>query len=155
MCNRTCVGVTRGKTARAHALRTHVLEVISHAHARVRPHIARVRVRTHLRNSSLGYSTGNGRWLLTWFSLFIIKFLFASQKTSGSYCCIATNYCQSPFFLEFTSELKFQMLFTTIRETSWLRSHTISCAYRLHVYFSLFLLILSNMKAQTLFLEIV
>ena len=116
---------------------------------------ARVRVRTHLRNSSLGYSTGNGRWLLTWFSLFIIKFLFASQKTSGSYCCIATNYCQSPFFLEFTSELKFQMLFTTIRETSWLRSHTISCAYRLHVYFSLFLLILSNMKAQTLFLETV
>ena len=54
MCGRTCVGVTGGKTARAHALRTHVLEVISHAHARVRPHIARVRVRTHLRNSYLG-----------------------------------------------------------------------------------------------------
>ena len=53
MCGRTCVGVTGGKTARAHALRTHVLEVISHAHAHVRPHIARVRVRTHLRNSSL------------------------------------------------------------------------------------------------------
>ena len=53
MCGRTCVGVTGGKTARAHALRTHVLEVISHAHARVRPHIARVRVRTHLRNSYL------------------------------------------------------------------------------------------------------
>ena len=32
MCNRTCVGVTRGKMARAHALRTHVLEVISHTH---------------------------------------------------------------------------------------------------------------------------
>ena len=53
MCGRTCVGVTGGKTARAHALRTHVLEVISHAHARVRPHIARVRVRTHLHKSSL------------------------------------------------------------------------------------------------------
>ena len=58
MCGRTCVGVTGGKTARAHALRTHVLEVISHAHARVRPHIARVRVRTHLRNSSLEFLVG-------------------------------------------------------------------------------------------------
>ena len=54
MCGRTCVGVTSGKKARTHALRTHVLEVISHAHAHVRPHIARVRVRTHLRNPCLG-----------------------------------------------------------------------------------------------------
>ena len=58
MCGRTCVGVTGGKTARTHALRTHVLEVISHAHAHVRPHIALVRVRTNLRNSSLE-SLGN------------------------------------------------------------------------------------------------
>ena len=46
MCGRTCVGVTGGKKARAHALRTHVLEVILHPHALVR-------ARTHLRNSSL------------------------------------------------------------------------------------------------------
>ena len=30
MCGRKCVGVTSGKKARTHALRTHVLEVISH-----------------------------------------------------------------------------------------------------------------------------
>ena len=53
MCGRTCVGVTSGKKARTHALRTHVLEVISHAPANVRPHIARVRARTHLRNPYL------------------------------------------------------------------------------------------------------
>ena len=53
MCGRKCVGVTSGKKARTHALRTHVLEVISHAHAHVRPHIARVRARTHLRNPYL------------------------------------------------------------------------------------------------------
>jgi hypothetical protein len=53
MCGRTCVGVTGEKRARAHALCTHVLDVISHAHTRVRPYIARVRVRMHLRNSSL------------------------------------------------------------------------------------------------------
>ena len=51
MCSRTCVGVTSGKMACAHALCTHVLEVVSHAH--VRPHIARVRARTHLRNPYL------------------------------------------------------------------------------------------------------
>ena len=54
MCGRTCVGVTRVKKVRTHALRTHVLEAISHAHAHVRPHIARVRARTHLRNSYFG-----------------------------------------------------------------------------------------------------
>ena len=53
MCGRTCVGVTSGKKARAHTLRTHVSEVISHAHAHMRPHIARVRARTHLRNPYL------------------------------------------------------------------------------------------------------
>ena len=53
MCGRTCVGVTSGKKARTHALRTLVSEVISHAHAHVRPHIARVRARTHLRNPYL------------------------------------------------------------------------------------------------------
>ena len=58
MYGRTCVGVTGGKTARAHTLRAHVLEVISHAHASVRPQIARVRVRTHLRNSSLEFLVG-------------------------------------------------------------------------------------------------
>ena len=46
MCGRTCVGVTSGKKDRMHALRTHILEVISHAPAHVRPHIARVRART-------------------------------------------------------------------------------------------------------------
>ena len=51
MCGRTCVGVTSGKKDRTHALRTHVLEFILHAH--VRPHIARVRARTHLRNQYL------------------------------------------------------------------------------------------------------
>ena len=70
MCGRTCVGVTRGKMARAHALRTHVLEVISHAHARVRPQIARVRVRTHLRNSSLGNETSFCELVNTWFRFF-------------------------------------------------------------------------------------
>ena len=53
MCGRKCVGVTSGKKARTHALCTHVLKVISHAQARVRPYIARVRASTHLRNSSL------------------------------------------------------------------------------------------------------
>ena len=53
MCGRTCVGVTSGKKARTHALRTHVLEVISHAPAHVRPHIARVHARTHLCNPYL------------------------------------------------------------------------------------------------------
>ena len=53
MCGRTCVGVTSGKKDRTHALRTHVLEFILHAQAHVRPHIARVRVCTHLRNPYL------------------------------------------------------------------------------------------------------
>ena len=46
------MGVTSGKKARTHALRTLVSEVISHAH--VRPHIARVRARRHLHNPYLG-----------------------------------------------------------------------------------------------------
>ena len=53
MCGRTCVGVTRGKKARTHALRTHVLEVISHTQAHMRPHIVHVRARMHLRNPYL------------------------------------------------------------------------------------------------------
>ena len=55
MCDRTCVGVTSGKKDRTHALRTHVLEVISQAPAHVRLHIARVRACTHLRNPYLVY----------------------------------------------------------------------------------------------------
>ena len=63
MCGRKCVGVTGGKTVRAHAHHTHVLEVISHAHSCVRPHIARVRVRTHLRNSYLRNFTYYGTYI--------------------------------------------------------------------------------------------
>ena len=50
-CGRTCVVCDQLKSARTHAHRTHILEVFSHAH--VRPHIANVRARTHLRNSPL------------------------------------------------------------------------------------------------------
>ena len=45
------------KNARTHAHRTHIFKAFSHAHAHVRPHIARVRARTHLRNSRLGLLT--------------------------------------------------------------------------------------------------
>ena len=51
VCGRTCVVCDQLKNARTHAHRTHVLEVFSHAH--VRPHIARLRARTHLRNPCL------------------------------------------------------------------------------------------------------
>ena len=50
-CGRTCVVCDQLKNTRTHAHRTPVLEVFLHAH--VRPHIARVRERTHLRNSPL------------------------------------------------------------------------------------------------------
>ena len=50
MCGPTWIGVTGEKRARAQALRTHVLDVISHAH---------VRARTHLRNSSLDFYQNN------------------------------------------------------------------------------------------------
>ena len=53
MCGRTCVGVTSGKKDRTHALRTHVLEFISHAHAHVRPHIARTFATHTLLNANL------------------------------------------------------------------------------------------------------
>ena len=55
VCGRKCVVCDQLKNARTHAHRTHVLKVFSHAHAHVRPHIARVRARTHLRNSCLAY----------------------------------------------------------------------------------------------------
>ena len=54
MCGRTCVVCDQVKNVRAHTLRTHVLKVFLHAHAHVQPHIARVHVRTHLRNPCLG-----------------------------------------------------------------------------------------------------
>ena len=53
-CGRTCVVCDQLKNARTHAHRTHIFKAFSHAHAHVRPHIARVRARTHLRNSCLG-----------------------------------------------------------------------------------------------------
>ena len=56
-CGRTCVVCDQLNSARTHAHRTHVLEVFSHAHAQVRPHIARVRARTHLCNSYLDNNT--------------------------------------------------------------------------------------------------
>ena len=49
-CGRTCVVCDQPKSARTHAHRTHISKVFSHTHAHVRPHIAHVRVRTHLRN---------------------------------------------------------------------------------------------------------
>ena len=52
-CGRTCVVCDQPKSARTHAHRTHILKVFSHAHAHVRPHIAHVRARTHLRNPCL------------------------------------------------------------------------------------------------------
>ena len=52
-CGRTCVVCDQLKNARTHAHRTHIFKAFSHAHAHVRPHIARVRARTHLRNSRL------------------------------------------------------------------------------------------------------
>ena len=54
MCGHTCVVCDHLKNVRAQTLRTHVLKVFLHAHAHVRPRIAHVRVRTHLRNPSLG-----------------------------------------------------------------------------------------------------
>ena len=53
VCGRTCVVCDQLKNTRTHAHRTQVLKVFSHAHAYVRPHIARVRPRKHLRNSAL------------------------------------------------------------------------------------------------------
>ena len=53
MCSRTCVGVTNGKKALTHTLRTHDLEVVLHAH--VWPHYARVHARTHLCNPYLAF----------------------------------------------------------------------------------------------------
>ena len=50
MCGRTCVVCDQPKNARANACRTNVLKLFLHAHAHMRPHIARVRVRTHLRD---------------------------------------------------------------------------------------------------------
>ena len=55
-CGRTCVVCDQPKSARTHAHRTHISKVFSHTHAHVRPHIAHVRVRTHLRNSYLAKS---------------------------------------------------------------------------------------------------
>ena len=57
MCGRTCVVCDQLKNDRAHTLCTHVSKVFSHAHAHVRPHIARVRARTHLRNPCLAATT--------------------------------------------------------------------------------------------------
>ena len=51
MSGRTCVVCDQVKNVHAHTLCTHILKVSSHAH--VRPHIARVRARSHLRNSYL------------------------------------------------------------------------------------------------------
>ena len=42
------------KSACTHSHRAHIWEVVLHAHAHVRPHIARVHACTHLRNSYLG-----------------------------------------------------------------------------------------------------
>ena len=53
VCGPTCVVCNQLKNARTHAHRTPVSDVFSLAHAHVRPHIARVRARTHLRNSPL------------------------------------------------------------------------------------------------------
>ena len=53
MCGRTCVVCDQLKNVRAHTLHTHVSKVFSHAHTHVRPHITRVRARTHLRNPYL------------------------------------------------------------------------------------------------------
>ena len=49
-CGHTCVVCDQPKSARTHAHRTHISKVFSHALAHVRPHIAHVRARTHLRN---------------------------------------------------------------------------------------------------------
>ena len=56
MCGRTCVVCDQLKNVRAHTLHTHVSKVFSHAHTHVRPHITRVRARTHLRNPYLDKS---------------------------------------------------------------------------------------------------
>ena len=53
MGGRTCVVCDQLKNVRAHTLHTHVSKVFSHAHTHVRPHITRVRARTHLRNPYL------------------------------------------------------------------------------------------------------
>ena len=51
--------IARPKTSRTHAHFAHFSEWILHTHAHVPPHIARVRVRTHLRNSYLGNISEN------------------------------------------------------------------------------------------------
>ena len=71
MCGRKCVVCDQVKNVRVHTLRTHVLKVFLHAHAHVQPHIARVHVRTHLRNPCLGY-------IYSWF----IKLFFPLHSVS-------------------------------------------------------------------------
>ena len=56
-CGRTCVVWDQPKSARTHAHCTHILKVSLHAHAHVRPHIAHVCARTHLRNTCLVTAT--------------------------------------------------------------------------------------------------
>ena len=53
MCLRASIFklIAHQKMSRTHAHPAHFSEWISHALAHVRPHIARVRARTHLRNS--------------------------------------------------------------------------------------------------------
>ena len=53
-CAKVWSHIARPKKGRTRAHPAHFPEWISHAHAHVRPHIARVRARTHLRNSYLG-----------------------------------------------------------------------------------------------------
>ena len=53
-CEKIWSHIAHPKMSRTHAHPAHFSEWISHAHAHVQPHIARVRVRTHLRNSYLG-----------------------------------------------------------------------------------------------------
>ena len=52
-CAKVRSHIARPKTSRTHAHPAHFFEWILHAHAHVRPHIARVRARTHLRISYL------------------------------------------------------------------------------------------------------
>ena len=66
-CEKIWSHIAHPKMSRTHAHPAHFSERILHAHAHLRPHIARVRVRTHLRNSYLVYfhSFGRSSWSAT------------------------------------------------------------------------------------------
>ena len=106
------MGVTSGKKARTHTLRTLVSEFISHAHKHVRPHIARVRARTHLRNQYLE-------------NLFVKKILYKICSPVWTQYVISTNkrngiltdhllLIEASYYFEIQIHIQIHILFSKI-----------------------------------------